>query len=135
VHQVLGSSDSGESDIVRLTEEVVQWVETIGVAVLLIGGIVVLVGWLARPGRWTPDAYRRVRRSLAKVILLVLEILVAADLIQTVIVEPTLETMAALGLLVVVRTLLAWSIVVELEGTWPWKVRALGGTPLSGEGP
>jgi uncharacterized membrane protein len=61
------------------------------------------------------------------VIQLGLEILVAADLIRTVIVDPTLASVAGLGLLVLIRTLLSWSITVELEGTWPWRLRAAAG--------
>jgi uncharacterized membrane protein len=51
-----------------------------------------------------------------------LEFLVAADIISTVTVEPTREKIVSLGLLVVVRTLLSWSIAVEIEGCWPWQV-------------
>jgi uncharacterized membrane protein len=124
VHLVLASGTT--SDFVRITEKVVLAIEAIGIAVLVVGFLVVVVSWLAHPPRWTEEAYhQRVKRGLGRVILLGLEILVAADLIRTVIVEPTLESVAALGLLVVVRTLLAWSITVELEGTWPWKIRGV----------
>jgi uncharacterized membrane protein len=51
-----------------------------------------------------------------------LEFLVAADVISTVTVEPTMEKILSLGLLIVVRTLLSWSIAVEVEGCWPWQV-------------
>jgi uncharacterized membrane protein len=53
--------------------------------------------------------------------LLGLEILVAADVIRTVALDPTLESVAVLGLLVLVRTFLSWSIIVEIEGRWPWQ--------------
>lgn len=122
MHLVL-AADS-DSDFVRITETVVKVVEAVGIVVILVGFVVVVVSWLAHPPRWTSEAYhQRVKRGLGRVILLGLEILVAADLIRTVIVEPTLESVAALGLLVIVRTLLAWSITVELEGTWPWNIR------------
>ena len=58
---------------------------------------------------------------LGKGLLLGLEILVAADVIRTVALEPTSENIAALGLLVVVRTFLSWSLVVEVESRWPWQ--------------
>jgi uncharacterized membrane protein len=112
------------SDFERIVERVVRAVEVVGIAVLLAGGLVVLVTWLVRPNRWSDEAYHRMRRMLGRVILLGLEVLVAADLIRTVIVEPTLTSVAALGLLVLVRTLLSWSIIVELEGTLPWRTRA-----------
>ena len=52
--------------------------------------------------------------------MLGLEILVAADVVRTVALEPTLLNVATLGLLVVVRTFLSWSLAVEIEGHWPW---------------
>jgi hypothetical protein len=71
-------------------------------------------------GRSAYDVYReRVGRAL----LLGLEILVAADIIRTVALEPTLGSIASLGLLVLIRTFLSWSLVVEIEGRWPWQVR------------
>lgn len=69
-----------------------------------------------------PDAnYREYKHSLGEALLLGLEILVAADVIRTVALEPTLQNIAALALLVVVRTFLSWSLVVEVEGCWPWQ--------------
>ena len=122
--RALESVTADESSFVRLTEHIVRVVEAVGIAVLCLGLLVVFVSWVRRPSRWSPDGYRFVRRGLGGVILLGLEILVVADLVRTVIVAPTLSSVAALGLLVLVRTLLSWSITVEVEGTWPWKLRA-----------
>jgi uncharacterized membrane protein len=58
--------------------------------------------------------------------LLGLEILVAADVVRTVALERTLRSFAALGLLVLIRTFLSWSIVLEIEGRWPWQPRPAG---------
>lgn len=70
----------------------------------------------------TPDAnYREYKHTLGLGLLLGLEILVAADVIRTVALEFTLENIASLGLLVVVRTFLSWSLMVEIEGRWPWQ--------------
>ena len=60
------------------------------------------------------------RSRLGQGLLLGLEILVAADVVRTVALAPTLENIVALGLLVVIRTFLSWSLVVELDGHWPW---------------
>ena len=65
--------------------------------------------------------YLQYKHGIARALLLGLEILVAADVIRTVALEPTLESIAALGLLVLVRTFLSWSLVVEIEGRWPWQ--------------
>jgi uncharacterized membrane protein len=59
-------------------------------------------------------------------ILLALEFLVAADIIRTVAVEPSLENVAVLGLIVLIRTLLSFSLEVEIDGTWPWRRAAAG---------
>ena len=66
------------------------------------------------------DAYSRYRLLLGKTLILTLEFLVAADIIRTVALEQTLENVAILGLLVVIRTFLSWSLSVEIEGRWPW---------------
>ncbi len=65
--------------------------------------------------------YLEYKHTLGRALLLGLEILVAADVIRTVALEPTWNNIAALGLLVLVRTFLSWSLVVEIEGHWPWR--------------
>jgi len=65
--------------------------------------------------------YLEYKHTLGRALLLGLEILVAADVIRTVALEPTWDNVASLGLLVVVRTFLSWSLVVEIEGRWPWR--------------
>ncbi len=68
-------------------------------------------------------AYGRFKVLLGRSLLLGLEILVAADVIRTVALDTTLQSVAALGLLVLVRTFLSWSLIVEIEGRWPWQPR------------
>jgi Protein of unknown function (DUF1622) len=70
-------------------------------------------------------AYRAVRTVFGRSILLALEFLVAADIIRTVAVEPSLENVGVLGLIVLIRTLLSFSLEVEIDGAWPWR-RAVG---------
>jgi uncharacterized membrane protein len=69
------------------------------------------------------SAYRRLRTLSARILLLGLELLVAADIVHTVALEPSLESVAVLGLLVLIRTFLSWSLIVEIEGRWPWEAR------------
>jgi uncharacterized membrane protein len=73
-----------------------------------------------------PSSFEEFRGHLARSLLLGLEILVAADVVRTVTLALTLRAVAALGLLVLVRTFLSWSVVVELEGRWPWQARRRG---------
>ena len=70
------------------------------------------------------DAYRRDQINLGRVLLLGLEFLVAADIVRTVALDPTLLSVSMLGLLIVVRTFFSWSLVVEIEGRWPWRARS-----------
>lgn len=67
------------------------------------------------------DAYRIYKTHLVKALLLGLEFLVAADIIRTVALEATLSDVAVLAALVGVRTFLSWSLVVEMDGRWPWQ--------------
>ena len=70
-----------------------------------------------------PGAYDGYKHQIGRSLLLGLEFLVAADVIRTVALEPTLGNVAVLGLLVLVRTFLSWSLTVEIEGRWPWQSR------------
>ena len=67
------------------------------------------------------ERYEQYKRRLGRSLLLGLEILVAADIVRTVALDATLESVVVLGLLVVIRTFLSWSLVVEIEGRWPWQ--------------
>jgi uncharacterized membrane protein len=99
--------------------------EVLAVTIIVAAVLVVAVRrgtvrYLFRPG--TP--YERYKLQLAKGLLLGLEFLVAADVVRTVALRPTLNNVAVLGLLVFIRTFLSWSLVVEIEGRWPWQANA-----------
>jgi uncharacterized membrane protein len=66
-------------------------------------------------------AVHRYRQSLGRVVLIVLEVLVAATIIKTVTLEPTVENIGLLAIMVAVRTALGWTIVLEMSGRWPWQ--------------
>jgi uncharacterized membrane protein len=68
-------------------------------------------------------AYENYKHQLGKALLLGLDLLVAADVVRTVALEPTLGNVAVLGLLVLIRTFLSWSLTVEMEGRLPWQSR------------
>jgi len=96
--------------------------EVAGVVVIL-GGFLLSLSHALTTGRADGGkaAYDAVRRIFGRSVLLGLEILVAADLIRTIAVAPTLDNLFVLGLLVVIRTFLSWSLDVELDGMWPWQ--------------
>jgi uncharacterized membrane protein len=106
-------------------EDVVQVVEAVGVSILVLGCLSVFVHsavlYLSNVDR--PNAYEYFRKHLGRVILLGLEILIVADIIGTVIVNQTPDSVAVLATIVIVRILLSWSLSVEIDGVWPWRKR------------
>ncbi len=114
---------------IRGAIETVGWVADVVGVVVLVAGIVLAFAIFARElTRRTlfPDAYQALRRSVGRAILLGLEILVAADIIRTVAVDPTFDSVLVLAGIVAIRTFLSFSLEVELEGRWPWQRRAEG---------
>jgi uncharacterized membrane protein len=98
----------------------------LGIEVLAVVGIVaaILFGtarFLFHLASNLEAAYRIYKQHLAKALLLGLEFLVAADIVRTVALDATLTNVGILGALVVVRTFLSWSLVVEMDGRWPWQ--------------
>ena len=113
----------------EMMERVAQLFEFIGAVVLLVG-LFVSAGLVLRALRRTRDgqqAYRVLRGSFGGVILLGLEILVAADLVRTVAVAPTLDNVLILGLIVLIRTFLSFSLEIEIEGVAPWRRTMVSG--------
>src|SRR3954470_736392 len=106
----------------RLLADVARVFEAIGVAVLVVGLVwsVVAAGltWRAAGGAC---GYQALRKTFGAVLLLGLEILVAADLITTVAVSPTPRNVAVLGLIVLIRTFLSVSLQVEIDGRSLWR--------------
>lgn len=76
-----------------------------------------------------PGAFEDYKHQLGRSLLLGLEFLVAGDVVRTVALEPTLNNVAVLGLLVLIRTFLSWSLAVEIEGRWPWQARCAPAPP------
>jgi len=110
-------------------EHVAQAFEVIG-AVVLLAGLFLAVGLAVRVLRRSGDgqrAYKVLRQSFGGVILLGLEILVAADLVRTVAVEPTLDNVVILGVIVLIRTVLSFSLEIEIEGVAPWRRAGMTG--------
>lgn len=97
-------------------------VEVLAVLVIVIAIVFGTGRFLFQVSQGSADAYRFYKEHLTKALLLGLEFLVAADIVRTVAIETTLTNVAILGALVVVRTFLSWSLVVEMDGRWPWQV-------------
>jgi uncharacterized membrane protein len=103
-------------------DAVVKAFEVVGVAVLAVGSAIALLrgAMLAARGEHAL-AYKTVRRNVGRSILLGLEILIIADIVLTVTIDLTLQSAAILGVIVLVRTFLSFSLEIELEGTLPWR--------------
>jgi uncharacterized membrane protein len=105
-----------------VVEGVATGLEYVGVGVIAVAFAHALIRSGIHCLQKRPDAYERLKQYLGKALMLGLEFLVAADIIRTVTIKPTLESLVSLGLLVLLRIVLGWSIAVELEGCWPWRV-------------
>jgi uncharacterized membrane protein len=105
--------------------------EAVGLLVLVIGTIIALFRYCRSLSHRPHDAYafRALRESIGRSILLGLEFLVAADIIRSVAIDPTFASVGVLGLIVLVRTFLSWSLEVEITGVWPWQRARLPNTP------
>lgn len=103
-------------------ELVVRGFELAGVVVLVVGSLGAFVAALMSYRRvGARDAYEAARRNVGRAILLGLELLIIADIVLTITVDATLSSALALGLIVLVRTFLSFSLEVELEGVLPWR--------------
>jgi len=109
-------------------ENIKLFINYIAAAIEIIGCITIFTGVLYSLGKSLvlfykkePEPFIELRQTLGKSILLGLEILIAADIIATVVAEPTLESVSILGLIVFIRTIMSLSLQVELEGKFPWQ--------------
>ena len=111
-------------------ETVLEWIEIAALAIELLAVVIIVAAIFYAMIRYTfrsvlqadrEDQYRELKVRLGRALLLGLEILVAADIVRTVALEATLESVVVLGLLVLIRVFLSWSLVVEIEERWPWQ--------------
>ena len=122
LYNLIASSSAGH--------RILEWIEYAALAIEILA-VVIIVGAIfyamghylfqaaIRPER--DELYKQLKVRLGRALLLGLEILVAADIVRTVALEATLQSVAVLGLLVLIRTFLSWALVVEIEGRWPWQ--------------
>jgi uncharacterized membrane protein len=111
----------------EIVDSALEWISTgievAGVAIIVIGAVTATALFLRngfRTSAWA-HSFDGYRANLGRGILLGLELLVAADIIGTVAVTPSLENLAVLGAIVLIRTFLSFSLEVEIEGRWPWQ--------------
>jgi uncharacterized membrane protein len=106
----------------KVAEDISEWIEIVAIAVITVAVLAAFfVGARMVRTAGLNEAVEQVKLTVGRGLLLGLDLLIAADVIRTVTLEPTLVNVAALGVLVLVRTFLAWSLMVELHGRWPWQ--------------
>ena len=103
-------------------ERAADGIEALAVFIIVIAMVYGTARYVAEYARRIEESYENYKLQLGRALLLGLELLVAADVIRTVTLEPTLDNVLILGVLVVIRTFLSWSLVVEMKGRWPWQV-------------
>lgn len=109
-------------ELMRLLMELAATgVETLAVLIMIGYITLVTVRWGLHTGQKKEGAYQLYRVSVAKSLLLGLELLVAADIIRTVALDTSPTNVATLAVLVLVRTFLSWTLTVEIESRWPWQ--------------
>jgi len=110
--------------------DITVWIETVGVLVDIVGVSVILVGVALGflellfgfvKHLQISNRYDLLRIRIGKALLLGLEILVASDVIRTVALQPTLQNLLILGVLIVIRTVLSWTLFIDVENRWPWQ--------------
>lgn len=116
----------------QATQGIGQLFEAVGLGFDVFGVLVIVAGVVAATGRYlrqqgrmdaahASSPYRRYKVEIGLALLLGLEILVAADIIKTVALEPNFTSLGILGALVLIRTFLSWALILEIEGRWPWQ--------------
>lgn len=105
-----------------------ETIDAFGVAIDVVGVVIIVAGLAVASWRYVgglmavhEDPYRRFRQDIGRAILLGLEVLVAADIIRTVAVKPTLNSVAVLAFIVAIRTFLSFALQLEIDGRFPWQ--------------
>jgi uncharacterized membrane protein len=112
--------------IPSLEMAVSQCLTLVGLGIEVLGAMVIVIGlawstWLFLRRRMAEEHYDAYKIRIGRSLLLGLEVVVAADIVKTIAAEPTLASLAVLAGLVLIRTFLSWTLVLEIEGHWPWR--------------
>lgn len=110
-------------------EQVLQYLDQAAHAISLSGVVVIVAGFLLAVSRYIAEyrepepkeAFQGFKIRLGQALMLALEILVVADVIETITTKPTFTSLAVLAFLVVMRTVFSWTLFLEVEGRWPWQ--------------
>ena len=112
-----------------MTEKILEYLEYAGHGLTLFAVAVILIGFAVATGHYVwqfrkygaERDFKQFKIELGRALTLALEILVLADVIDTITTEPTFLSLSVLAFLIVVRTILSWTLTLEIEGRWPWQ--------------
>jgi len=108
--------------VVQGLATLIRALEDIGAFLLLLGFVIVTFHWVRNVQRdGALPAFTSYRKAIARVVLIGLEVLVAATIIKTIIIDPTLDKVGYLAIMVAIRTFLGWTTSLEMSGRWPWQ--------------
>ncbi len=113
----------------ELIRRIGEAIDAVGVAVIVVGALIAVCSAVVRRIRGEADIFGRFREQLGQTILLGLELLVAADIVRTVAAQLTIIGVTTLGIIVLIRTFLSFSLQVEITGRWPWQKNQDGSVP------
>lgn len=120
-----------------VAEGIAVGIEAIGILIIVTGAVLASAVFLKHLAQKMPleESFHSYRANLGRAILLGLEFLVAADIVGTVVVDPTFENVGVLALIIAIRTFLSFALEVEINGHWPWQRTALSNQHTSGGTP
>jgi len=112
-----------------MPDELLQSLQIVARVLEIVGASALMLGFVIATARCVRQYFRegvttavgRYRKSLGRVVLIGLEILVAATIIKTITLDPDLESIGLLALMVVIRVILGWTMALEMSGRWPWQ--------------
>ncbi len=108
--------------MIEFLKVITRGLETVGAGLLVLGFVVTTYRWIRQSfQKGMSSAGEEYRQALARVVLIGLEVLVAATILKTITLESTVESMSFLAIMVAIRTTLGWTMVLEMTGRWPWQ--------------
>jgi len=131
---IIASSDGPRIGGFEVAEVVVELIEILAVAVIALGVVIAIAAAIREWIRGSSlEAFKAFKRLMARGLLVGLDLLIAADVIKTVTLEATLENALVLAILVLIRTFLSWTLVLEVTGAWPWNAKHAERTGIEAE--
>ena len=110
------------SELPNILETITKIIEFIGLNIMLLGFLISTFRYVAfRRKKSRRDRIKEFRSSMGRAIIIGLEILVAATIVKTITVDPTIYSIGLLLGMIIIRTIISWTIATELEGHWPWQ--------------